>query len=74
MTNHIPIAERGRRNGEPRQVRQSRWTEEESGQLADMIANGKTFGQAAMKIGRTRNSCIGHFNRVIRKNLGWQAR
>lgn len=72
---HIPIAScRAPRNGDPRHVPQSRWTDEESDQLAEMIANGKTFGQAAMKIGRTRNSCIGHFHRVIAKNIGWQAR
>lgn len=61
------------RTGEPRHVHQSRWSEEESNQLAEMVANGKTFGQAARKIGRTRNSCIGHFHRVIAKNLGWQS-
>ncbi len=50
-----------------------RWSDDETNRLADMIADGWTFGGAARKLGRTRNSCIGRFHTAIRKPLGWQA-
>ena len=50
-----------------------RWSDWETDRLAEMIADGWTFGGAARKLGRTRNSCIGRFHTAIRKPLGWQA-
>ena len=49
------------------------WTDDETDRLADMIADGWTFGGAARKLQRTRNSCIGRWHNHIRKLAGWQA-
>lgn len=51
-----------------------RWSDWETDKLAEMIADGWTFGGAARKLNRTRNSCIGRFHTAIKKPLGAQAR
>lgn len=61
------------RNGEPRLVVQKAWTDDETDRLADMIADGWTFGAAGRSLGRTRNSCIGRWHTAIVKRLGAQA-
>lgn len=61
------------RNGEPRLVVQKAWTDDETDRLAEYIADGWSFGGAARKLGRTKNSCIGRWHNCIRKEAGWQA-
>ena len=49
------------------------WSDDETDRLADVIADGGTFGRAAQVIGRTRNSCVSRWNTAIVKPLGAQA-
>lgn len=48
------------------------WTDYETDRLADLVADGWTFGGVSRALGRTRNSCISRF-RVVAKQFGWQA-
>lgn len=48
------------------------WTPMEEDVLCELIADGHGFPDAAQALGRTRESCIGKFDR-IRAAMGWQA-
>lgn len=49
------------------------WSDDETERLADMIADGFTFGGAARRLGRTRNSCIGRWHNHVIPKVGAQA-
>jgi hypothetical protein len=49
------------------------WSDWETDQLAEMIADGWTFGGAARKLNRTRNSCIGRWHNHVIPAVGGQA-
>lgn len=61
------------RNGDPRFVARSPWTDVETDMLAEYISRGWSFERAGRKLGRTKCMCIGRFRRHIAKPLGWQA-
>lgn len=72
---HAPISDcRAARSVEPRHVIQKAWTDDETDRLCDMIADGWTFGAAARKLGRSRNSCIGRWHNYVIPKVGAQAR
>lgn len=49
------------------------WTREETDRLADLIAEGWTFGGAGRALGRSPGACIGRWHRAVTPALGWQA-
>ncbi|AJA07434.1 hypothetical protein SKP52_02495 [Sphingopyxis fribergensis] len=48
------------------------WSADETDRLADLIADGFSFGGASRTLGCTRNSCVSRF-RLISQQYGWQA-
>lgn len=49
------------------------WSDWETDQMADYIADGWTFGGVAKKLGRSRNSCIGRWHNHVIPKVGAQA-
>lgn len=64
-----------KRPAEPgKNIRTNRvWSVDDDAQFYELIANGMSPGDAAKRLGRTRNSNVGRFYR-FRKSLGWQGR
>lgn len=48
------------------------WTDDETDLLADMMAEGKGYGEIADELGRTKWSVRSRWNKIIRA-MGWQA-
>lgn len=53
-------------------TRASTWTPEQDAQLCDLIADGKTFEQAAAVMGLNYTQAFNRFE-AIRSKMGWQA-
>jgi hypothetical protein len=49
-------------------MRSRLWSDDDHDQLMDLIADGMKFAAAGAKLGRTKNACIGRFDRY-RKQL-----
>jgi len=48
------------------------WSKSENEILADMIADGKSYGEIAVALGRTRNSVICRWRKILR-SMGAQS-
>lgn len=51
----------------------AKWTQEEHNRFFDLIADGVSISEAARRIGRTKNSGIGRWHRVV-ESMGPQAK
>jgi hypothetical protein len=53
-------------------MRPSLWTEAQTNALCDLIADGKTFADAAKAVPFSQRQCSDRF-KTIRRGYGWQA-
>lgn len=69
MTPHFRTGEGGGRNkgGVP-----SIWTEDQTGILCGMVANGRSFADVAKALPFSQRQCSDRF-KTIRRGFGWQA-